>query len=167
MLRLGYAAGVRRISNLVMLVGALLVSNLRAQGIPKGTFISSGLATGYRLQLDQGNSDGFVLGAEVSMVELEDSLLWYGGYLDGLHDFGGDSTRVSLGPEVGYGPVGMDAGYLMDLSGDGVRHGVSLRPMLTLGVFTPYARFGFLDSGSERNFAEFGVLVKFPASFNN
>src|SRR5687767_2795413 len=33
---------------------------------------------------------------------------WAGGYLDALYDVQRERTRLSLGPELGYGPYGLD-----------------------------------------------------------
>lgn len=110
-----------------------------------------------------GLRSGFLFGAEASLVYPVSSGLWYGGYVDALGDTGARAFRWSTGPELGFGFVGLDGGYLGQAGKAGYSHGVTARGLLTLGLVAVYGRWGHLfgDTGAE-NFAEVGALLKFP-----
>ena len=113
----------------------------------------------------EGVSNGFLLGAEGSLVHFDasDLGLWVGGYVDALGDFGADALRASIGPEIGYRLVGVDAGYVLDVSPLGVHHGICVRPVVTVAIFALYGRFGYLFTREEApTFGEIGLLVKIP-----
>ncbi|QDG54661.1 hypothetical protein FIV42_29140 [Persicimonas caeni] len=115
-----------------------------------------------------GDAGGLILGAEVSVAYANlDEFVWAGFYSDLTYDFGGDSLRLSLGPEFGFSFFGFDAGLMVDdIFGGSPELGLSVRPVLSIfGVFSIYSRF---TSGNE--FAtsfELGVTGKFPVPLDD
>lgn len=115
-----------------------------------------------------GDANGLILGAEISVAYANlDEFVWAGFYSDVTYDFGGDSLRMSLGPEFGISFVGFDAGLMVDdILGGSPELGLSMRPVLSFfGVFSIYGRF---TSGNE--FAtsfELGVIGKFPVPLDD
>jgi hypothetical protein len=134
-----------------------------AHGLLSDTvFLPIGASVG--VGVHPGATSGLTLGGEVSLVRVEERLLWYGGWVDGVHDFGSRSTRVGAGPELGIGPFGVDAGYLASIDDAGrTRHGLMGRVLLTIGFVGLYGRAGHLfgDAGP-RDHGEVGVLAKLP-----
>jgi hypothetical protein len=106
-------------------------------------------------------------GSEPAILSLSGSPYWFGGYADVVRDFGSDTTRFTIGPEVGRSYVGVDGGLLVDV-GDTTHLGASGRVVATLSAVALYARAGFiLDSGApESHFIELGVLLKVPLPFH-
>src|SRR5262245_529311 len=104
-----------------------------------GPFVSGGGTLAASLHQERGN--GLVLGGEISGGWLwlgeKPSFLaaqpkWVGGYVDIVRDFFGDNTtRVSLGPELGTHFVALDGGLLIQL-GDQRRTGIAVRPAFTV-----------------------------------
>lgn len=106
--------------------------------------------------------NGFILGGEASVAATNKDYLWFGGYVDALHDFGADSTRISIGPELGLFIVGVDGGLVLSTL-DGLHAGIVGRILLTLPVVSGYARLGTIfDSPQEGVYGEVGVLIKIP-----
>jgi hypothetical protein len=108
--------------------------------------------------------DGLVLGAEISAGGLEDSgdfPSWYGGYLDVVHDFATEQTRISIGPEFGIAFVGLDGGIVFQNVDDETKTGVAGRLALTIGFISIYGRAIAVDGA---RFGEVGVLLKGPLS---
>ena len=139
-----------------------------------GVALLGGINVG--LGFNETAKDSAVFGGELSFVRLWmeeatphlyvipqfDQLFWAGGYVDVIHDYGSDTTRLSLGPEVGWKHLGLDAGVLMQL-GDTKRVGVTIRPVVTFAVLALYGRYGhFTDDMPDANFYELGLLVKLP-----
>jgi hypothetical protein len=123
--------------------------------LPVGASVAAGI--------HPSGTSGVAVGGEVSFVRLDDRLAWYGAWVDGVHDFGSRSTRVGVGPEVGFGPLGLDAGYLASIDDAGaVRHGFSLRTLFTIGVVGLYGRWGHLFGAGPHDHGEVGLLAKFP-----
>ena len=122
-----------------------------------------GLSTGYALHdLDPNDiPNGALLGPEVSLVRITNDVVWYGGYVDFLWDFGSDRQRLSVGPEFGYSVLGIDGGYVLE-QGDKLRHGLAVRPLLTLGVFGIGLRTVKVFGDGGETLAEINVLVKLP-----
>jgi hypothetical protein len=129
--------------------------------IAPGWYLPFGVSTGVAIHKD--HSDGLYLGFEASLVNIDDtSLDWFGFYGDAIRDFAIDANRFSIGPELGMGPFGIDAGYLFE-NGDNLnRHGVVIRPMLTLSLLAVTGRVGQLFGDQAETFGEVGVLFKFP-----
>ncbi len=111
---------------------------------------------------------GFLLGGEASLALAEAKrrtlkAWWYGAYADAVYDFSAKRTRMSIGPEIGYGVFGLDAGALVEAGGGKALFGLVVRPVLTLGAVALYGRVGVLPAASYGPlFGEAGVLLKFP-----
>ncbi len=109
------------------------------------------------------DTNGLLLGAELSVAYAHlNKGFWAGFYSDVTYDFGGNSLRVSIGPELGWAFFGVDAGLMIDnITGDSPRVGFSVRPLLSFfGLATIYGRFTPGD-----NFAtsfELGLIGKLP-----
>ena len=127
-------------------------------GTFEGNYALGGLATGISF-----GPASYYLGGEVSVVRQFREFAWLGAYLDGVYDFGRQHTRLSIGPEVGWSALGLDGGYLVALDGSGARSGLTVRPMLTMGYVTGYARLSHLFEGA--TWLEAGVLLKYPVEF--
>jgi hypothetical protein len=111
--------------------------------------------------------DGLALGGELSFANVSD-LLWLGAYFEAAHAFASDETRLGFGPELGYLFFGLDAGYLLTTgAASGTQHGVSLRPMLTIGFVSAYFRSAWLFGDNADWFAELGVMLKLPMPLAN
>jgi hypothetical protein len=108
------------------------------------------------------------VGLEASAVKLPGSnFLWFGGYMDFVQVLPNRATRLSFGPEAGFGPLGLDAGLLGEYSGLTGRFngGFQVRGMLTLGVAAFYACMPLLYDADARGFrpqTQLGVLLKVP-----
>lgn len=112
-----------------------------------------------------GSDDSFVIGLEGSLVWLDSKhLLWGGGYLDALYDTSGKAFRFGLGAEIGFMPVGLEVGYLGQVADGTLRHGVRVGGVLTVSYIGLYGRYNhvFGNGVAEPDFAEVGVLLKFP-----
>lgn len=119
-----------------------------------GTYISPGLNLGYGF--DDHTEVNF--GGEISLVRLTVESTWYGLYVDGLHAFGGDTTRLSAGFEGGYLLGGMDAGVIYDTATES--YGTRARFILSLVFPSAYVATTWLpDQGAHW---EVGLLVKVP-----
>jgi hypothetical protein len=107
-----------------------------------------------------------VLGVEASLVKLNArDLVWLGGYVDLVHSLPNRATRVSLGPEVGWGPVGLDIGAVGELSRGRFGGGVQVRGLLTVSYIAGYASFQGMYDAQLRGFresAQVGLLLKLP-----
>lgn len=147
-----------------LLLALVSPSTAVAQGfIPPKQVISllPGPTIGYGWH--DGDTNGLILGAELSVAYANlDEAVWAGFYSDVTYDFGGDSLRVSLGPEVGFSFVGVDAGLMIDdVTSGSPDFSFSVRPLLTaFGFVTIYARFT-PDDEFATSF-ELGVMGKFP-----
>ena len=109
----------------------------------------------------EGGHASLIAGAELSLVRLwAERRLWAGIYSDGVWQRAPGVVRLSLGPEIGAGVVGADLGYVCEV-GSSIRQGLQLRGVLTLAFVGFYGRFVHLATDN-RNFAEFGVLLKLP-----
>jgi hypothetical protein len=105
---------------------------------------------------------GFFLGPEASVVYFSDGV-WAGGFADVLWDFGSDQLRHTIGPELGFGPLGVDFGYLGVLQDGDYRPGYAARGMLTFSLISVYGRYGHVfDDAPIPTFGEVGVLLKVP-----
>jgi hypothetical protein len=122
--------------------------------------ISGGVA------IHDGADDGFVGGLEASIVR-NDDYNWMGAYADVVHDFAADTTRISLGPELGEAIFGIDGGYVLETGGGRTRHGVAVRPMFSLGVIMLYGRLEWLATEPSETLGEVGLLLKVPIELHN
>src|SRR5262249_47254026 len=86
---------------------------------------------GAGLALHRDAPDGAYLALEASAVRFTTrSLFWWGVYADVTRDLAAARTRASAGPEIGRGPFGLDAGYLVEVAGPGRRQGFAVRPIV-------------------------------------
>lgn len=106
---------------------------------------------------------GGYVGGEVSAVWLKE-LLWGGLYIDGVYDFGLGAGTLSAGPEVGYGPIGIDGGVGLRLGlEDSPEVGYQGRLLITAGVFGIYGRYGYWPGSTQaEHVGQVGILLKFP-----
>jgi hypothetical protein len=103
---------------------------------------------------------GALLGGEISLVRWHDGF-WYGVYGDYLQAFGPGGGRLSVGGEAGVFFLGVDGGYVRDLSVDA--NGWRVRGLLSALLITGYGGGGGLSVGrGEASFWEVGVLLKVP-----
>jgi hypothetical protein len=125
------------------------------------------LGPSFAAQLDRGEHASFVLGGELSFVNVSDAL-WIGAYLDAGHAFSVDETRVSFGPELGIRFLGLDGGYVATFGADASpQHGIAVRPMLTFGIVTAYFRSSWLLGEHADWVGELGLLLKGPILLGN
>ena len=107
-----------------------------------------------------------VLGVEASVVKLNArDLVWLGGYADLVHSLPNRATRLSVGPEVGWGPVGLDLGLVGELSRGQFGGGFQVRGLLTVSYVAGYASFQGMYDARARDFretAQVGLLLKLP-----
>jgi hypothetical protein len=150
----------------------LLSSNASAADPPSrpapwltGWYAPVGVVVGASLHHEA--PDGLILGAEQSLVYQRGPRAgtWVGLYADGLRDFGAGVTRFSLGPEAGYGPVGVDGGLYVERRDGQLHPGFLLRGLVTAGFLSGFVRWGRLfDDLPDRSHLELGLLLKFPLS---
>jgi hypothetical protein len=144
---------------------ATLLSSAAAFGdaIPKvnpGWRLPVGLWTAVGVHTDA--TDGFVGGVEASFVHTDRDYDWWGFYADAVRDFASERTRLSIGPEIGDGILGIDGGYVVELGGERVRHGFAIRPLLSVGIIMIGGRIVHFDAREEETLGEIGLLFKFP-----
>jgi hypothetical protein len=156
------AASLAALPLLVALAPREAHAQMKGFKLEEGLFVPFGLNLGYSVNGDKGPAraaNGFLLGPEISLVKY-DRMWWAGTYADLLRDFGEGEWRASTGLEAGFGPVGVDFGYVGAFRGD-VAHGVRVRGIVTLpplGVYGGYGRT-WTDGVS---YGEIGVLFKIP-----
>lgn len=102
----------------------------------------------------------FLAGAETSVVRLRDGL-WWGLFADGQWDFGRDLVASNVGPEFGFGPLGLDGGVALEFS-DEVSLGLQARGVLTLGILSFTLRYKHMPDFQDPGTLEGGLLLKFP-----
>jgi len=146
------------------LAAALAAGTARADGpVLTGWYAPSGVALGASLH-EAPRSNGLVLGVEQSLVYQRGRRagFWGGLWGEALYDFGPGRGRLSLGPELGYGVVGIDGGFLAVLRGPRADAGVQGRLLLTMGVAAAYGRVGSVLGDEHYRFGEVGILLKWP-----
>ncbi len=162
---------------LALVVGCSLAPRAARAGDENAVYLHTGVNLGVSIH-DEAD-DGLVFGGESSLVLLhlhqEDddhgdapgipvigTPTWVGIYGDVLRDTGSDTTRLSVGPELGHELIGVDGGLLVQL-GDERRWGFTVRPVLTLGIFAVYGRWDhFLGDEPRADVVETGMLIKLP-----
>lgn len=124
----------------------------------RGFYLPIGAWTGLSLH----PNPAYFLGGELSFVHFwNESLVSLGGYADALYDFGRDDVRLTIGPEIGKGLFGIDAGYAIELERAGaVRHGAVVRPYASVSYLTLGARLGYFQGSGW--LGELGLLMKLP-----
>lgn len=149
----------------VALVGLVLASReARAEQAPwlTGWYAPSGVSVGASLHPERPN--GVVLGFEQSLVYQRGPRagLWGGIYADIQRDFGARWTRLSVGPELGYGVVGLDFGAAAIWRDGRVDTALQGRLLATIGVAAVYGRLGVIPGGADERYGEIGLLLKWP-----
>lgn len=140
------------------LPGKSAASNQRMFGSFEGTYGLGGVSIGTTFA-----PGGLVLGGELSVVRQTQEFYWFGGYVDSTYDFNRKQFRISVGPELGWSALGLDAGYLLVLDGETARSGVTARPLVSIGYVTAYGRVSHLFD--DRTWLEAGLLLKYPVEF--
>jgi hypothetical protein len=108
------------------------------------------------------------IGFELSAVKVPGKdLLWAGGYFDLVQVLPNRATRLTIGPEVGWGPLGLDAGLLAEYSGRTGKFngGFQIRGLLTVGVLAAYMAAPCLYDADALGFrpqVQIGLLLKVP-----
>lgn len=158
---------MRRLTSTAALAVALTLTALTTPAgadagpkLPKrGLFVLPGLTLGGTSSFDVGT--GFTLGGELSMAYWYRGL-WAGLVSDGLYDWQRDHGRFMFGAEAGWGPIGLDGGYLLEVGEGGPFHGLGLRLVFSIGVVQLYTRYGGMFNAPD--FMEWGLLIKVPLS---
>lgn len=126
-----------------------------------GTFQGTYLSVGGSGAIGFAPTTG-IFGGELSLVRQTPEFYWFGVYADLVRDLGREQTRLSIGPEFGWSAFGLDLGYVAILSAERVASGVSVRPMLTMGFATLFARLSHDFSSRGASWIETGLLLKYP-----
>lgn len=131
---------------------------------PEGVFLPLGASVAAASH--PSSPTALALGAEASVVAFPvGPAMWAGGYADLLYEFRNDRTRASFGPELGFTLIGVDGGVVVQSSANGTHWGGVVRPMLTIGLLSVFARFGWLED--DERFVEIGALAKFPIQLHD
>ena len=107
------------------------------------------------------------LGGELSIARLE-AARFVGIYGDGYYDFGAKRTYTTVGPEIGWRFVGIDAGGAARLGGSRAEFGVTGRVFLTVGLVAIYARYAYFPDPlrvDNDHVIQIGGLFKLPFRF--
>jgi hypothetical protein len=160
-----YGIDMRILRNLVtgiLLAWSAYMPSARADSAPKGNadYLMIGPPLGATFHAN--NPVGFVAGIEASLVHLDRHFAWYGAYTDLVHDFGSHETRFTVGPELGYACFGIDGGYALGAGEYGVRHGLAVRPMISLVFVMLYGRVEQFFGERAETVGELGLLFKLP-----
>ena len=155
----------RAVALLAAAAVSLLPRHAASDAIPGGSTPGWYAPVGVTLggSLHHNVPGGFLLGAEGSIVSwnVVDDAVWAGGFADALWDFGAEEARISIGPEIGWGPFGIDVGYVAAISDD-YHHGIAGRAIFTLSLAAFYFRLGKVFDTNEPNYKEIGALIKLP-----
>jgi len=123
-------------------------------------FVHPGLTLGGAKTL--GGDTAFNLGGEVS-AGLWRHPFFLGGVMDGVYDWHRKASRMTVGVVGGAGPVGVDAGYLVELAEGRAFHGGAVRLFFSIGFLALFARYGALRDAPD--LVDFGIPVKAPLRF--
>ena len=131
----------------------------------RALYISPGLVLGGSSTLDVGT--GFMLGGELSVFYwLHPRIKFVPNYtglvVDALFDWKRDAMRMMIGPEIGWAPIGIDGGYLLDRTGGVTRHGGAVRLFLSMGIAAIFVRYGNIKGAPD--FVDWGMMIKIPLS---
>jgi hypothetical protein len=130
---------------------------------PKPAWYVLGGATAGGTLVAQGS--GYV-GGELSIARLEQGR-FIGFYGDGYYDWGAKRTYTTLGPEIGWRFVGIDAGGAARLGGSRAEFGPTGRVFVTVGVATIYVRYAYFPDPlriDNDHVLQIGGLLKLPFS---
>lgn len=131
-----------------------------AFGYESEMFVLGGISGGG--SFGSAGGGGFV-GYELSAVWLNQAA-WGGFFGDIGYDFGHSAATLVVGPELGYGILGLDGGAAFRFGfADEVEVGVQARLLLALTTFSIFGRYGFWpDSVGGQHIGQVGVLIKMP-----
>lgn len=127
-----------------------------------GWYAPSHLTLG--MSIHPEHSNGMIVGLQQSLVyQIGPRANWWGG-ISGeiLHDFGPSWTRASLGPEVGYGVIGLDTGFFTLRRDHKLEAGVQGRVILTIGILEVFGRWGEVMGEERFRFGEIGLGLGWP-----
>lgn len=135
---------------------------------PRGVALLPGLSFSTLIIPTAEQVWGVALGGEVSVV-------WYdllrkkryvpsafGVYVDALYEPRQRRQRVSVGPELVWGPLGLDGGYLATHHEGEVGQGATLRLFASMGVAAMFLRGGMTFVNTSETFVEVGFSLKLP-----
>ncbi|MGM0555947.1 MAG: hypothetical protein ACQEVA_06195 [Myxococcota bacterium] len=107
---------------------------------------------------------GGFAGLELSISRLQ-RRVWWGGYLDATYDFAQRGAMATVGPQIGYGLVGLDGGLAgrVDTGESPGRtdFGPQARLVITTGFLGIYGRYVYLLDGRD-HLGQAGILLKLP-----
>ena len=121
-----------------------------------GFYLTPGFSLAGASNLDQGT--GFAPAAALHLMH------WKSGFKLGLasewaYDFNREASRILLAPSIGFGPYGIDAGYLAELGEDRTRHGAMIRLYV---AFLVRLHIGYAWMPDAPDFLEWGLQIKLP-----
>lgn len=118
---------------------------------------------------DSGSHGAFLLGGEVSVLDLRESkALHVGGYVDTTYDTEAGLMRSSAGPEFLLledsleVPMGVDVGPMLEWDPHRVNLGGRARLFVPLVFFVPYLGVTLMGTSERSVTVEGGLLLKFP-----
>jgi len=104
----------------------------------------------------QSHDKDFLVGPEVSLVRWSEAF-WAGGYVDNVRATSRPRGRVSVGPEIGWGILGLDGGLSFAAGGGPAARGGVVRGL----VCFPSLQFFYREEFSKQESSyEWGVLFK-------
>jgi hypothetical protein len=135
--------------------------NLPYMGPSSGWFLPVGADLGVAIL--PNSSPGALLGGEASLVYFDtQGPSWFGAFASAAFITNANQGRFSIGPEAGFAIFGIDGGLLDVVASGQDFAGVTVRPMLTVGFATLYARWDHTFSHGGADAGQIGALIKFP-----
>lgn len=120
------------------------------------------LAAGVHVGGAYHHTNGAVLGGVVSVVGFHEGL-WVGISGDAVRDLGLSRTRVSLGPEMGLGPFGINVGYVVQYGDEVPMRGWRIHGVLATGLLNAYLGPGQVRNETQSlSFWEGGLTLRLP-----
>lgn len=126
-----------RVRCFVVLAAIAISASAARADIDNSLFVAAGPLLGGSIH---EGPNGLLIGGELSAGWLrtnppndETKPFWLGVYADALYDWGSDTGRVSIGPELGYFIFGFDGGVVRETGGAG-RWGFSGRVSFSIPV---------------------------------
>ena len=106
-----------------------------------------------------GPNSGFA-GGQVSIVRLKHGR-WIGAYAGGQFDFRHRLVGATVGPELGYKFLGVDAGVGARYDDGDLTFGPQGRLMVTAALLTVFGRYSYWPQFGEQT-VEVGLIIKLP-----
>ncbi len=132
-----------------------------------GTYFKFGVEAGDAFARDRGND--LFAGPVLSIVHINDDLLWYGLQTDVIVDGNGDADagiRWSFGPELGKVLFGGDLSYTGERVSGTTYHGLAGRVKLTVGLAALFLRYSYLFDSPDANVVDVGIQLKLGYPLN-